>query len=307
MKKTGQPVSATPDPHAHELCNCPLLCPQQQTDSAASLPMASDLYETLRATLADQLALTFPCSVLVCHTAQFEPLSLASTLPSHVQRVRYHAPATFLTQMLHIVRRTLRTSDQILLAHDGNGAAILLAGVEHEAATAITRRTLQGMRLLQAETVVPPLLYETEILLGLGTLSGPSGALAQFFEQVSHVRERLTFRPAVPTQSELAPTTCEVPALQGAEPGQTAASSHETPFIQLPSRLPARLQQLLPHALAVELRCAPVGRDHQRLVVAMANPQDAHAIDRLRQATGMHICPVSCETAALETLLASGW
>ena len=70
---------------------------------------------------------------------------------------------------------------------------------------------------------------------------------------------------------------------------------------------PTRLKLLIPYALAMELRCAPVGRDHNRLTVAMANPTDMRAIYHLREATGMTIFPVSCEASALETLLASGW
>src|SRR5258707_1340275 len=79
------------------------------------------------------------------------------------------------------------------------------------------------------------------------------------------------------------------------------------PFMQIPSRLPTRLKQLVPHALALELRCVPVGRDHNRLTVAMADPEDAWAISHLREATGMIIFPVCCEPSALETLLASKW
>ncbi|HJT56759.1 MAG TPA: hypothetical protein VJ761_09705, partial [Ktedonobacteraceae bacterium] len=85
------------------------------------------------------------------------------------------------------------------------------------------------------------------------------------------------------------------------------ARANGTPFMQLPSRLPQRLKQLIPYELALEIRCAPVGRDHNRLTVAMAHPSNIHAIQRLREVTGMTIFPVSCEAGALETLLTNGW
>jgi hypothetical protein len=77
--------------------------------------------------------------------------------------------------------------------------------------------------------------------------------------------------------------------------------------MQLPTCLSASLQQLIPYPLALELRCAPVGREHNRLTVAMANPGDLQALDHLQAATDMIIFPVSCEREALEILLASGW
>ena len=79
------------------------------------------------------------------------------------------------------------------------------------------------------------------------------------------------------------------------------------PFMQLPTRLPQRLKQLIPYQLALEIRCAPVGRDHNRLTVAMDHPSDVHATQRLHEITGMTIFPVSCEANALDTLLKNGW
>ena len=79
------------------------------------------------------------------------------------------------------------------------------------------------------------------------------------------------------------------------------------PFMQLPVELPARLKSLIPYPLALEIRCAPVGRDHNRLTVAMADPTNRNAVRHLKEITGMIIFPVSCEPAVLDALLANGW
>ena len=47
------------------------------------------------------------------------------------------------------------------------------------------------------------------------------------------------------------------------------------PFMQLPTRLPQRLKQLIPYQLALEIRCAPVGRDQQHRIV----PQPKQPLD----------------------------
>ncbi len=194
----------------------------------------------------------------------------------------------------------------------GTGAAILFPGVDQEGIACIAQRISHSIHLLQAETVVPPLRYETEIVLGLGVHPGPSGSLEELFEHAGQIRESIIFRPAV----------VPVPASETERPGRVDGSSRQVqakearvrearangiPFMQIPSRLPTRLKQLIPYALALELRCAPVGRDHNRLTVAMANPTDTRAVYFLSEATGMSIFPVACEIVALETLLASGW
>ena len=79
------------------------------------------------------------------------------------------------------------------------------------------------------------------------------------------------------------------------------------PFMQLPTKLPTRLKQLIPHSIALELRCAPVGRDHHCLTVAMADPTNTVAIDYLTAKTGLTIFPVSCDVTVLDMLLASKW
>jgi hypothetical protein len=71
----------------------------------------------------------------------------------------------------------------------------------------------------------------------------------------------------------------------------------------LPSKLPQSLQDLVNPKLAHELRCYPVGRERNMLTVAMLNPVDHSALDRLKQETGLHIFPVLTHPQALQVAL----
>ena len=71
----------------------------------------------------------------------------------------------------------------------------------------------------------------------------------------------------------------------------------------LPRKLPQSLQHLVNPKLAHELRCYPLGRERNMLTVAMLNPVDHSALDRLKQETGLHIFPVLTHPQALKVAL----
>jgi hypothetical protein len=76
------------------------------------------------------------------------------------------------------------------------------------------------------------------------------------------------------------------------------------PYLSLlPRKLPARIQRLISPDLAQELRCYPLGRERDILTVAMADPQDQAAIDRLQQETRLRIFPVLVHPEELQSVL----
>jgi hypothetical protein len=76
------------------------------------------------------------------------------------------------------------------------------------------------------------------------------------------------------------------------------------PFLMLlPRKTPAGVQRLVNPQLAQELHCVPVGRERNMLTVAMLNPQDRTALDRLRQETGLLIFPVLTHPETLQHAL----
>jgi len=84
----------------------------------------------------------------------------------------------------------------------------------------------------------------------------------------------------------------------------TLARRLGVPYLSLlPRRSPERVQQLLNTKLAQELHCYPLGRERNMLTVAMANPQDRSALERLQKETGLSIFPVLTHPHELDTVL----
>jgi len=84
----------------------------------------------------------------------------------------------------------------------------------------------------------------------------------------------------------------------------TLARKLGIPYLSLlPRKLPGSLQRLVTPALAQELRCFPVGRERDTLTVAMLNPRDLDALNRLRAETGLQIFPVLAHPQVLQSAL----
>jgi GGDEF domain-containing protein len=304
-----------------EQCHCPAISLLHAEGGAASaafnenapaVPVTPELGAYLCNALSEGFLRTLPVSVLLLHVSQLEHAHVLPRSAILHKRYRYHAPAEFLEQVLATVRRTIRQSDQVIM-HGGTGAAIIFPDVDQEGAFSILERAYYGINLLQSETFVPPLTQETDIFIGMGSYPKPASTLEDLLYRTGIVAHRLTLRPAVSAHfgngrasKEAAASSVMEMKDTGDAPSQATQSSG-VPYMQLPTRLPARLKHLIPYQLARELRCAPVGRDHHRLTVAMAYPNDLRALGLLEAATSMTIFPVSCETGALDTLLATEW
>lgn len=275
-------------------------------------PATAEMNSHLRAILNDCFPRSTPLSVLLLHISQLERIHIAPNSAILHKRQRYHAPPHILEQILANIRRTIRNSDHILV-HAGTGFAMILPDVDRQGAHSILERVYYNINFLQPQTIVPPLKRETDILIGIGSYPDPGTSLEDLLYHTGLIAQRLTLRPAIMTQlRSMRPTNLPQVIAFNRQRGDedhslAAASSSGIPFMQLPTRLPTRLRRLIPYQLALELRCAPVGRDHNRLTVAMAHPTDTHAIDHLREMTNMAIFPVSCEVGALDQLLAHKW
>jgi hypothetical protein len=76
------------------------------------------------------------------------------------------------------------------------------------------------------------------------------------------------------------------------------------PYLSLlPRRLPSQLLQLVSPQLAQELHCYPLGRTHDTLTVAIADPQNSQALERLQRETGLQIFPVMAPHKEIQTVL----
>ncbi len=84
----------------------------------------------------------------------------------------------------------------------------------------------------------------------------------------------------------------------------TLARKLGVPYLSLlPRKSVAQVQQLVNLKLVQELHCYPLGRERGTLTVAIANPQDRNALDRLHKETGLHIFPVLAHPQELQTAL----
>ena len=314
------------DAPAYERCSCLPLSSQHRASEEESrereqwTPATQELNSRLRTLLATFFPRSTPLSVLHLHVSQLEPIHSVPQSATIYHRPRYHAPDSFLEQVLVNARRVIRIDDQMLV-HMGIGAVIIFPDVDQHTIQAITERVFKSISLLRAETVIPPLRRVTDILFGIGSYPKPATSLEQMLYHASLTTRKLTLRPAISRQLRsmnsahlLIQTPFDredlsVNGNQQESPNPNVVSSTHglIPFLQLPTYLPRRLKQLVPYQLALEIRCAPVGRDHDRLTMAMADPTDTNAISQLEEATGLSIFAVSCDLEALDALLARKW
>lgn len=270
------------------------------------MPMPAELSNILRDALSRRLPRAAPLSLLLLHITQLDHMHIVPQAEVSSTRQRYHAPAGLLDQVLANVRRAVRVDDDIL-TYESTAAALILPDVEQDAAWNIAERVYQSINLLQAETVIPPLKRETEILIGIGSYPAQGGSMEQLLYHAGLATHILTLRPALMPQMWHKPPQPAGDIAANHAPSSYQQRQGSIPFMELPNGLPRRLKQLIPYYLALELRCAPVGRDHHYLTVAMADPANTQAINQLSKTTGLTIFPVSCDATALSALLATGW
>ena len=322
-----------------DICSCApvsslcLLSTQEQEretqmwhdDDDQLLPIPLTLNTLLRTHAQLLLPSSTSLSILLLHVSQLEDVHMTPKSEVMHKRRRYHPSANVVEQIVTNVRRAIRTEDSMYL-ETGKGAAILFPNVDQQGAYTILERVYNNVTLLQAETIVPPLTHETDIVLGIGSYPEQGRSLEHVLAHAGRVMYRLTLRPAItphlwdtmPLAESTLPfhdtfnaetqddentqlTSLALPILL---PTQEASP---VPFLRLPTTVSKRLKNLLSHSVATQFRCVPVGRDHNRLTLAMADPTDTVAISALHKSTGMSIFPVSCDKDALDALLAEPW
>ncbi len=297
-----------------EYCMClPLSSLYEKTGGEKSeiegeevVPTSTTLSAQLRTTLQTLFPRSTPISVFLLHISQWERTH-SDQQPAHsYQRQKYHASPGLLEQVMTNVRRVMRADDQILLQEHA-GAIIIFPDVDQQGAYIILERIYHSICLLQAETLIPPLTLNTIILMSMSTYPEPAASMEQLLHCTGLPAHCFTMRPAITTHLWNASSTLTQEAASKDEHIQNMKGQPGFPFMNLPSTIPLRLQHLIPYSLATELRCAPVGRDHHCLTVAMADPTNNEHVQRLQHATGLTIFPVSCNLEELYALLTKDW
>ena len=299
---------------ALEQCMCLPLSPQYEKaigekldpESEEMVPTSSTLNSQLRTTLQTLFPRSTPLSIFLLHTSQWERTLFSQEPELPYQRHHYHASPDLLEQVMTNVRRVMRADDQVLLQEHA-GAIIIFPDVDQQGAYTILERIYHSICLLQAETLIPPLTLNTTILMSMSTYPEPATSVEQLLYFTGLPAHRLTLRPAITIQHWNASSTRIQETISKDGHVYTSTGQPGFPFMNLPSTIPLRLQHLIPYTLATELRCAPVGRDHHCLTVAMADPTNSEHVQRLQHATGLTVFPVSCNLAELSILLTKPW
>lgn len=208
-----------------------------------------------------------------------------------------------LMQNLRVLVR--KTDHAFLLNHD---LYFLLLGANEQGGQIVQSRLWEALLWRVHNITEFDSSRPRAISIGYSTYTGTSTSLYDFIEEATNARLRFDLLPEKPTRK-----VAVRHARQSSQHAQNVENDEELPALArklgipyltlLPQKLPQGVQNIVNPKLAHELRCYPIGRERNMLTVAMLNPQDRSALDRLHQETGLHIFPVLTHPHALQTAL----
>lgn len=195
---------------------------------------------------------------------------------------------------LENVRPLVRKTDLVFLLD--HSYYFVLQGANEEGGRIVQERLWEAL-LWHVHTITEPeILSPQSMTIGHGAYPAPCATIEACLAAANEIRQ--SFELA----SEKAHKQPAPPAKEGELPA--LARKLGVPYLALlPRKLPARVYHLVSPQLAQELHCYPLGYTRNTLTVAMSNPQDSRALDRLRRETGLQIFPILAPPQELETAL----
>jgi Type II secretion system (T2SS), protein E, N-terminal domain len=227
-------------------------------------------------------------------------LSFDNEEKSQVDRqARIHASILYL---LNSLRPLVRKTDVVFLY--GCAMYFLLLGANQQGGEIVQSRLWEALLWRTHNIPERELLRPHGMTIGHSAYPAPYTHIDEFLEAASNPKLQFNTQPEKPTRKsparQLQPPQAEV----ADDDFSVLARKIGIPYLSfLPRKLPECVQQLVNPQLAQELRCYPLGRERNTLTVAMLNPQDRSALDRLQQETGLLIFPVLTHPQALQTAL----
>ena len=204
--------------------------------------------------------------------------------------------------LLSILRTLVRKTDRVFLL--GNTLYFVLCGSNQQGGSIVETRLWEALLWRVHNMTEREFLRPASMTIGHSGYQESNASIVGSIEAASIISSRYTWQAEKPSRKTLRyppalpPTTeddTELPAL---------ARKLGIPYLTLlPHKLPAGVQRLVNPSLAQELRCFPVGRERNMLTVAMQNPQDNAALNRLHEETGLFIFPVLAHPQALQHAL----
>lgn len=206
--------------------------------------------------------------------------------------------------LLDNLRRLVRRTDVVFLLAHKHTFYFLLLGANQDGGQIVQTRLWDALLWRVHNSSPGELLRPRSMSIGHSAYPAPCAGIEEFLRAASNARLHFDWHPEKPVRKVIArqvrhdyetPTDEELPAL---------ARKLGIPYVSLlPKKLPERLQHLVNRKLAQELRCFPIGCERNILTVAMLNPQDRSALDRLSRETGMQIFPVLAHPHELQLAL----
>lgn len=204
--------------------------------------------------------------------------------------------------LLNSLRPQVRKTDVVFLL--GYTWYFLLLGANLQGAQIVQSRLWDALLWRIHNATDGEILRPCSISSGYSAYPAPQRDIDEFIEAANDINLRSNFASEKLTRKTTVRQARTTPQNDADEDLQILARKLGIPYLSLlPRKPPQHVQQLVNPRLAQELRCYPLGRERNRLTVAMLNPQDRLALERLQQETGLDIFPVLTHPQELQTAL----
>ncbi len=195
---------------------------------------------------------------------------------------------------LENLRSLVRKTDSVFLLR--HTFYFLLPGADLNGGAIVQERLWEALLWRVHNTLDGDFLRPRSMMIGHGACEAHSNNFAQCIDAASEAQ--ICFEQLPEKVARKVMTTTKDTELS------LLARRLGVPYVPLlPRKLPARIQRLVSPTLAQELHCFPIGRDRDILTVAMSNPQDRSALERLHDETGLNIFPVLANSRELQMAL----
>jgi hypothetical protein len=231
-----------------------------------------------------------------------EQLALVIIKLFYAQEARREQTTQSSAYLLSILRPMVRKTDCVFLQE--NTLYFVLRAANQQGGSIVETRLWEALLWRVHNMTEKEFLRPVSLTIGHSGYQESNASIEESIEAANVISLRYNWQgektarkaprhlPALPSTTE---DESELPEL---------ARKLGIPYLSLlPQKLPAGLQRLVNPSLAQELRCFPIGRERNMLTVAMQNPQDNEALNRLHEETGLLIFPVLAHPETLQHAL----
>ena len=207
-----------------------------------------------------------------------------------------------MTYFLDSLRPLVRKTDVVFLLD--TSLHFLLPGANLQGGGIVQSRLWDALLWRIHNSIDREISRPLEIAIGHSAYPSPCYSITECIVAASEVNVSFNFSAARPTHKSVGHQAHNTQQPITEEEWPALARKLGIPYLSLlPKKPPTRVQQLVNARLAHELHCYPVGRERNMLTVAMLNPQDRDALQRLHQETGLSIFPILTHPKELQTAL----